>query len=859
MTFLFLLFIRARSEENVFQNGLFEDFIHISEETNVEIEGEFNNEKRTNFSYRSKVVITNSMFNSSFAFGSSMEFGSGGAIYATMCDVHISNTSYSNCVSMIGGAVSVVSSFLTTTGSQFIKCSAYHLAGALFFSSYNSGEHVYVSAYIYNTSFLQCKSHGQSGAIHFSNCSEAILINCYAKNCSSFGSSGAISFVQSVAFLDSCEFMYNTRDPYLGRINNQNQSLVLNRKGAGAITVTHLFETSETRMVTMNCSFNCNQVNHIYLQNEIFYHDIAFNGNSSLVWQSYSDSFQLKKNMSIGGLDSITYLLEGTHFYDQNLCFDAPNQISLSPVSEISEEVLPTDTQELDPTPMNTIVYQDQTPNPSFNFTYFATRNIPTVIIPTRISVGPTISNTLSNTQIETPFVTPEYTPEFTPEYTPIITPEYTPAITPEITLDQTLLETPFSSPEITLDQTLLETPASTPETTLDQTPKKSPVSTPETTPESSAEIPRTPIISPEATLDYTIPETPLETPVSTQETTLDQTLLETPEYTPIITPEYTPIITPEYTPIITPEYTPIITPEYTPIITPEYTPIITPEYTPIITPEYTPIITPEYTPIITPEYTPEFTPINTQEFTPESTFDRTLDITPIITLPYTPGVSPKSTPFYTPFNTRHPTIQRTPSLSAKQGESLITLTSVSFEESLVYKGTITTNTQITTLSESQVLTNSIVQQSTISNGTHIIVDVITELYSKVDVAVNTIIYMIPIYETTLIPRIFVQYSYLEESGSNGDLSAGSLIGLVTGAGLMLILIGALGVYFYRQSKDDSSGETSEESMSDRSDNLTVTTATDNTQQMTFTQTLTEIHDADDQWIMGDDFSGKLF
>jgi len=186
-------------------------------------------------------------------------------------------------------------------------------------------------------------------------------------------------------------------------------------------------------------------------------------------------------------------------------------------------------------------------------------------------------------------------------------------------------------------------------------------------------------------------------------------------------------------------------------------------------------------------------------------------------------------------------------------------LTSVSFEESLVYKGTITTNTQITTLSESQVLTNSIVQQSTISNGTHIIVDVITELYSKVDVAVNTIIYMIPIYETTLIPRIFVQYSYLEESGSNGDLSAGSLIGLVTGAGLMLILIGALGVYFYRQSKDDSSGETSEESMSDRSDNLTVTTATDNTQQMTFTQTLTEIHDADDQWIMGDDFSGKLF
>jgi len=853
--------------------------------------GSFNGSRSEKSYFRCTVHVTGATkFTDCFAFGAGFTFGSGGAIYLSASNLLISDkVEFESNKAMVGGAVSCIGSSAYLMGNTVFKNnSAYKQAGAMFICKSQKGlkteldkpnqefGSVQVEVSIMDTNFTDNYCDEECGANLFAGIDVLNVMNCvYSRNIAG-STGGAVVLHKSSGTFYKCKF-FNNKCGKEGKLNNMSANIFKHketerfspRRGGGAILMISLQETP-SQLNTRECCFYGNLFSQEFAHSESSGHDILLYGNCT--YTTTEDKFKLSSDLSFAFRNSFAVsILEFNSIYSDDmssgLCSGYEEQTSqplptpgftITSISEATEEDIPTDTAEVDPTPMFTVDYVVETPNETLDY------KLPTINGLTPFQSIPPVQ-TLYQTHALTPENTVASTPEITPEITLDQTLLETPFSSPEITVDQTLLETPFSSPEITLDQTLLETPFSSPEITLDQTLLETPVSTPETTldqtPKESSLIPPTPEISPEATLDFTIPETPLETPVSTPETTIDQTLLETPVSTPETTPDQTlletPVLTPETTldqtlletPVSTPETTLDQTPKESSLIppTPEISPEATLDFTIPETPLETPVTTPEITldqtlhetPVSTPEITLDQTLHETPVSTPETTLDQTLHETPVSTpettldqtLLETPVSTPETTLDQTPLETLGITVDQTPASSPQDSPYPSNFPT---EKNTVEATLMNTHAQTPfstpapsmTMRKDQTITYINSQFNITSETVSYISTFVNSNYSFTTATFidNTISYIIVVTmsgDYSALPTIIVQtfqtisqfpsFALNEGTSNTEDSDSINLILIIAGA-LLLLLISGILIYFFviSDNNNDSTGSCQE-------------------------------------------------
>ena len=763
--------------------------------------GSFNGSRSEKSYFRCTVHVTGATkFTDCFAFGAGFTFGSGGAIYLSASNLLISDkVEFESNKAMVGGAVSCIGSSAYLMGNTVFKNnSAYKQAGAMFICKSQKGlkteldkpnqefGSVQVEVSIMDTNFTDNYCDEECGANLFAGIDVLNVMNCvYSRNIAG-STGGAVVLHKSSGTFYKCKF-FNNKCGKEGKLNNMSANIFKHketerfspRRGGGAILMISLQETP-SQLNTRECCFYGNLFSQEFAHSESSGHDILLYGNCT--YTTTEDKFKLSSDLSFAFRNSFAVsILEFNSIYSDDmssgLCSGYEEQTSqplptpgftITSISEATEEDIPTDTAEVDPTPMFTVDYVVETPNETLDY------KLPTINGLTPFQSIPPVQ-TLYQTHALTPENTVASTPEITPEITLDQTLLETPFSSPEITVDQTLLETPFSSPEITLDQTLLETPFSSPEITLDQTLLETPVSTPETTldqtPKESSLIPPTPEISPEATLDFTIPETPLETPVTTPEITLDQTLHETPVSTPEITLDQTL------------------------------------HETPVSTPETTLDQTLHETPVSTPETTLDQTLLETPVSTPETTLDQTPLETLGITVDQTPASSPQDSPYPSNFPTEKNTVEATLMNTHAQTPFSTPAPSMTMrkDQTITY-----INSQFNITSETVSYISTFVN-SNYSFTTATFID-------------NTISYIIVVTmsgDYSALPTIIVQtfqtisqfpsFALNEGTSNTEDSDSINLILIIAGA-LLLLLISGILIYFFviSDNNNDSTGSCQE-------------------------------------------------
>ena len=695
--------------------------------------GEYNGSRVERSFFRCTVHVTGQTnFSNCYAFGAGFTLGSGGAIYMSASNLLVSNNvSFEQNRAIVGGAVSCVSTSTFLMGNIIFKNnSAFKQAGALFVCKSEKGlktelddpEQEFGSALVevslMDTVFSDNFCDEESGANLFAGVDVLNVINCVYSRNSAGSSGGAVVIHKSNGSFYKCKF-FNNKCGKEEKMKNYSTNIFKlketerfsPRRGGGAILLVSLKE-SISQLDTRECCFSGNTFSQEYSHSESGGYDILLYGNCT--YTTTQDLFRLNQDLSFAFRKSflvniLDYNSQFSNDMTDGLCsgheeFPTPplptSGYIITSISEAPDDNVPTDTAELDPTPMNTIDQIVETPKETIIYILPSINGLtPFPSIPPVQTPGFTPYNTPESTLEFTPHSTLEFTPHSTLDETPHSTFDETPHSTLDETPHSTLDETPHSTLEFTPHSTLDETPHSTldetPHSTLDETPHstldETPHSTLDETPHSTLDetphstLDETPHSTldetPHSTLDETphstLDETPHstldETPHSTLDETPHSTLDETPhstlDETPHSTLDETPHSTLDETPHSTLDETPHSTLDETPHSTLEFTPHSTLEFTPHSTLEFTPHSTLEFTPHSTLEFTPhstlEFTPHSTLEFTPHSTLEftlhSTLEFTPHSTLEFTPHSTLEFTPHSTLEFTPHSTLEFTP------------------------------------------------------------------------------------------------------------------------------------------------------------------------------------------------------
>ena len=167
--------------------------------------------ERTNMDYiSSNVQIKNCTFTLSYSYGPYYIIGSGGALFMIDSNLHILNSTFVKCWSLIGGAISVLSSnVLIEKNCKFNNCLSYYEAGAVFHSSLIK-TFSHIETIIKETIFHSCHSREIAGAVYLKHIDYILFESCSFINNQAGSTAGAIGIFNNNAKVQKCSFFNNS-------------------------------------------------------------------------------------------------------------------------------------------------------------------------------------------------------------------------------------------------------------------------------------------------------------------------------------------------------------------------------------------------------------------------------------------------------------------------------------------------------------------------------------------------------------------------------------------------------------------------------------------------------------------------